>query len=83
MSNTKQVVHAQLHDGFHIPGVGEFQKVLPPSNKTLANFRLDLTESGALFMSWTEGKYTKQYLIGAANVKIATLAPVLTPTDGK
>lgn len=77
----KPVVQAQLHDGFHIPGVGQFDKVLPPSNKSLLGFKLELDDKGTLFMSWLDGKYTKEYLIGAANIKVATLAPYLTETD--
>ncbi len=74
----KPVTHAELHDGFFVPGVsvgGNFTKSLPPTNKTLKDFKMFLEDSGALTVSWTEANYTKELTIGAANVKFAMSPP--------
>lgn len=79
----KPITHAELHDGFFIPGVsagGNFTKSLPPTNKTLKDLQMWLEDSGALTLKWVEGKYNKEVYIGAANVKFAL--PVTT-SDGK
>ena len=76
----KPVIYAHLHTGFFIPGMkqGNFTDTLPPTNKTLTNFRMTLEESGALFLQWEEGKYTTSFTVGAANVKGVKHPAVLT-----
>lgn len=68
----KKVTYAQLHDGFFVPGMknGQFDKTLPPANKTLDNLEMELQDSGALSVSWADGKYRKSITVAAANIKI-------------
>lgn len=78
----KPVVHAQLHDGFFVQGMGnkggQFDKSLPPTNKTLTNFTMELQDNGTLYCKWEDGIYSKGFTIAAANVKYAQHPPVLT-----
>lgn len=77
----KQVIFAQLHEGFFLPGMatgGQFTNSLPPT-KTLKDFRMNLLDSGALLCEWEEGQYTKSFTVAAANVKVAQHAPEKKP----
>ncbi len=80
---SKPVTFAQLHDVIHVPGVGQFDKSLKLSTKTLADFKIELEDGGHLTVSWTEGKYSKQMVVGAAMVKAVVLAPQLIPEPSK
>jgi len=78
------VTWAKLHTGLFIPGgIGNLTDTLPPQGKTIKDFKMLLQDSGALILQWTEGSYTKRYMVGAANVAGALLAPVLTESTEK
>lgn len=76
---SRQVVRAQLHTGFFVPGMGNhggnFADTLPPSNKTLPEFQMFLQDSGSLLCTWIEDGYKKSFEVGAANVRVALLPP--------
>lgn len=81
MSNI--VTWAKLHAPLFIPRDGglagmNLKDTLPPDNKTLKNFKMTLQEGGSLILSWEEGKYTRRYMVGAANVAGAMLESVVT-----
>jgi hypothetical protein len=84
---SKKVVHAELHDGFFVPGVanGNFTKTLPNPNKTLKNFRMSLQDSGSLLCEWDEGAFVKSFTVAAANVKVSIHAsePIKTELPKK
>lgn len=77
----KKVSHVQLHDGFFLPnGGGQIGNTLPPVNKTLPNLEMFLLDSGQVQMEWGNSVPSKsRYVIGAANVKGALLAPPEEP----
>lgn len=72
----KQVIYAQLHDVFFIPGEGQFTNTLPPNSKNLKNFKMTLQDSGQLLLEWEKGGYTQSFTIAAAALKGAQHAPV-------
>ncbi len=65
-------IFAQLHDGFFLPVGGQFDKTLPPKNKTLPNFSMFYQEeTGTLILQWAGN----EFVLGAANVKAVQLVP--------
>lgn len=78
MKTGTPVIFAKLHSTFFIPTVGNMTDTLPSQSKTLPDFKMFLQDNGALLLQWSEGKYTKSFLIGSATVVGALLAPVET-----
>lgn len=75
---SKQVIHAQLHEGFFIPGMptgGNFKQTLPPADKTLKNFKMNLQENGSLLVEFEDAGYLKSFSVASANIRIAVFAP--------
>jgi len=70
----KKVVYARLQTNAYAPGVGEMKNTFPPSDKTLNDLEMWLTENENLEIKFTY-KGLKKYLhVPAANVAMLDLA---------
>lgn len=77
---SKQVRYVQLKEAFFINGVkggGQFDKTLPPANKTMPDLTMSLDDNGNCFVEWTEGNYKRSFTIPHSNIKVAEHVPLL------
>lgn len=65
---SKKVTFVRLHEGIHMPGVGDMGTVLPVSGKTLSELDMTITELG-LEVSFKYNKLQFDLLIPSANIK--------------
>lgn len=73
----RKVLRAFLHDNIFIPGGqgGDLGNVLPPSKKNLPDFTMHLLDNGQLLVEWGSDPNRTRFVVGAATVKGALLAP--------
>jgi hypothetical protein len=70
---SKQVIYAQFHAGFFIPGVangGNMKTTLTLGSvpSSFKEFKMTLEDNGMLALSWQDGGYQHAYHVAAANV---------------
>lgn len=58
-----------------MPKGGNFKATLPPTDKSLPQFNMELQDSGNLRVEWIEGDYLKGFEIGAASIIVCQFAP--------
>lgn len=71
----QRVNHIELYESFFIPGgVGQIEKTMPPSKKTLPNLKMFILDNGQALIEWGNNPNNPtRCLIGAASVKVAIL----------
>lgn len=81
----KPVVHAELNDGFFIPGMpnGNFTKTLPNPGKTLKNFTMTLQDNGHLLLEWEDGNFIRSYTVSPGNLRGCVHPSAPIPTGKK